>query len=57
MIAGIITCVGFLALLFIGIWAEAHSKGLTLKEWLDICDEDNRRTGEALKHTYLGDSK
>ena len=39
--------------IFFGILNEAWSQGLTLKEWLQICDEHEKRKGEELKRKYL----
>jgi hypothetical protein len=43
----------FMGALWICICFAAWDHGLTVKEWLEICDQHSKREGQILKKEYL----
>lgn len=44
----------FVGAIFIVVWFNAIEMGLSLSEWLSICDKADVECGEYLRQRYLG---
>jgi len=54
IIGALVAPVIVIGAIFLVIWSIAHEQGLTLKEWLDICDAHSKEEGAYLKKRYGG---